>query len=347
MGLFFEPILWSSFKEKSPSVCHPVLSSAVLRFRTSISPGRGESLLQKAAAGELGQVGRNLVTRSDALRERCRELEFRAPAGAQVKGRQAEIKFIEEAEPATSVLKEYGFWSLVRLLPFPERDLVRGIHLAEENPRRSDYRAARTQAELHELHKMVEVAEVCALDTEASGKDPRNAALYGVAFSVRERQGVYVPLMQPDLDGVSQEEVRTRVESIFRVKTRFVGHNIKFDYLILRKHGMHLRNIHFDTMLAASECFGDWEFFNLGEVARRLLGTKIKRYSDIVEKEQTFLDVPFKDLVEHACTDADMSLRLFHRLTVELRNRQLEDRFLRDRMRMLVRLAEMNVRVCE
>jgi len=36
-----------------------------------------------------------------------------------------------------------------------------------------------------------------------------------------------------------------------------------------------------------------------------------------------------------------MSLRLFHRLSVELRNRQLEDRFLRDRMRMLVTFAEM------
>ena len=109
--------------------------------------GTLETVLQKAAAGELGQVGRKLVTRSDALRERCRELEFRAPADEQMKGRHAEIKFIEEAEPAASVLKEYGFWSLVRLLPFPERDLVRGIHLAEENPRRSDYRAARTQAE--------------------------------------------------------------------------------------------------------------------------------------------------------------------------------------------------------
>ena len=130
-------------------------------------------------------------------------------------------------------------------------------------------------------------------------------------------------------------------KTIFRIKTKFVGHNIKFDYLILRKHGMRLRNIYFDTMLAAGECFGDWEFFNLGEVARRLLGTKIKRYSDIIEKEQTFLDVPFKDLVEHACTDADMSLRLFHRLSVELRNRQLEDRFLSDRMRMLATLAEM------
>ena len=54
-----------------------------------------------------------------------------------------ETNFIETA---ASVLKEYRFWSLVRLLPFPERELVR----AEENPPQSDYRAARTWAELHE-----------------------------------------------------------------------------------------------------------------------------------------------------------------------------------------------------
>ena len=299
--------------------------------------GTLDTVLRKAAAGDLGQVGRKLVARSDALRERCRQLQFTAASLGDVKEGYVETNFIEETEAPASVLKEYGFWSLVRLLPFPELELVR----AEENPPRSDYRAARTRAELDELHKVLQCAEVCALDTEASDKDPRNAVLYGVAFSVRQRQAVYVPLIQSDLDGVSQQEVRTRLDKLFRIKTKFVGHNIKFDYLILRKHGMHLRNIHSDTMLAAAECFGDWDFFNLGEVARRLLGARIKRYSDIIEKEQTFLDVPFKDLVEHACTDADVSLRLFHRLSVELRSRQLEDRFIRDRMRMLTRLAEM------
>jgi DNA polymerase-1 len=300
--------------------------------------GTLETILKKAAAGDLRQVGRKLAGRSDALRGRCRELQFRAATSlGDLEGRYADTNFIEDVESAASALKEYGFWSLVRLLPFPERQLVR----AEENPPRPDYRACRTRAELDELCEMVKAAEACALDTEASDKDPRNAVLYGVAFSVRERQAVYVPLMQSDMDGVSQQEVRNRLETIFRIKTHFVGHNIKFDYLILRKHGMRLRNIHFDTMLAAGECFGDWDFFNLREVARRLLGTKIKRYGDIIKKEQTFLDVPFKDLVEHACTDADMSLRLFHRLSVDLRNRQLEDGFLRDRMRTLVTLAEM------
>ena len=297
-----------------------------------------ETVLKKAAAGDLGQIGRKLVTRSDALRERCRELQFTAASSlGDLKGRYAQTNFIEDVESAASALKEYGFWSLIRLLPLPERERVR----AEENPTRPDYKAARKPAELDELHKMVKAAEVCALDTEASDKDPRNAVLYGVAFSVREKQAVYVPLIQSDLDGVSQEEVRARLNKLFRVKTKFVGHNIKFDYLILRKHGMRLRNIHFDTMLAAAECFGDWEFFNLGDVSRRLLGTKIKRYSEIVEKEETFLDVPFKDLVEHACADADMSLRLFHRLNVELRIRKLEDSFLRGRMGVLAKLAEM------
>jgi len=77
--------------------------------------GTLENVLQKAAAGDLGQVGRKLVMKSDALRERCRELEFRAPAHCEMKGRYAETKFIEEVEAASSALKEYGFWSLVRL----------------------------------------------------------------------------------------------------------------------------------------------------------------------------------------------------------------------------------------
>ena len=114
--------------------------------------------------------------------------------------------------------------------------------------------------------------------------------------------------------------------------------------MILRKHGIKVRAVHFDTMLAAGECFGDWEFFNLGEVSRKLLGKTIKRYGDIVEKGQTFLDVPFKQLVDHACRDADMSLRLYHRLVEELRKRGIEEVFLKEKMALLVSLAE---RECE
>ena len=89
-----------------------------------------ETVLKKAAAGDLEQVARRLVMRSDALRERCRELQFMAASFGEVKGRYAETNFIEQAEAAASVLKEYGFWSLVRLLPFPKAGLGEGHTLS-------------------------------------------------------------------------------------------------------------------------------------------------------------------------------------------------------------------------
>jgi DNA polymerase-1 len=302
--------------------------------------GTLEMVLEKAEKGYLGHIARKLIARSEALRERCRDLQFKAASASGLDDRLAETNFIEDEEVAVSVLKQYGFWSLVRLLPMPQREMVIAGSIARENLVGSDYKAVRTRTDLADLERIIKGAKVCSVDTEASDKDPRNAVLYGVAFSVRERQGVYVPLIKTDLDDISSGEVRTRLAKLFNGKTKFVGHNIKFDYLILHKHGIRVRGIYFDTMLAAQECFGDWEFFNLGEVVRRLLGKTIKRYGDIVDKEQTFLDVPFKDLVEHACTDADMSLRLFHRLSGELRNRQLEETFLKERMSMLVTLAE-------
>jgi DNA polymerase I-like protein with 3'-5' exonuclease and polymerase domains len=303
--------------------------------------GALETGLEKAEKGILGQLGRKLIAARDALRGRCRELQFTAVSRSALDAGYRETQFIGEEQSAASVLKEYGFWSLVRLLPLPRQELVKGLSLAAESSAGSNYRAVRTRSDLDELEKMIISAEVCSVDTEASGKDPRNAVLYGAAFSVMDNQALYVSLMQADLNEISPDEVRTRLAKVFAGKTKFVGHNIKFDYVIFRKHGIPLRHAHFDTMLAAQECFGDWEFFNLGQVARRLLGRTIKRYSDIVEKGQTFLDVPFKDLVNHACTDADMSLRLFSRLSEELRNRQLEETFLKERMSMLVTLAEM------
>jgi DNA polymerase-1 len=96
-------------------------------------------------------------------------------------------------------------------------------------------------------------------------------------------------------------------------------------------------------MLAAYECFGDWEFFNLGALSKRLLGTDIKRYRDIVGKGETWLDVPFNELRDHACEDADITLRLYQRLQKELKDRRLSEQFSSDTMALLTVLADKEV----
>jgi DNA polymerase-1 len=110
-------------------------------------------------------------------------------------------------------------------------------------------------------------------------------------------------------------------------RTTFVGHNLKYDYVLLRRYGIDLSGLGFDTMLAAHECFHDWEFFNLKHVAQVLLGKTIKKYGEVVKDQKSLLDVPFQRVVQYACEDADTAFRLFEVLRKSLQTRGLQTQF--------------------
>ena len=102
-------------------------------------------------------------------------------------------------------------------------------------------------------------------------------------------------------------------------RLKLVGHNLKYDFTVLHRHGIDVQELYFDTLLAAHECSGDWDFWNLSALAKKLLGAKVLRYRvDRGERR----NVPGADrsrkLVEHACCDADMASRLYEALTKEL-----------------------------
>ena len=238
--------------------------------------------------------------------------------------------FIEELDKNTNILSAYGFRSLIRSLPLPISPAIR-IETKEE--RRTDYRAIRNGTDLQYLEDLLSKADLCALDTETSGKDPRSATLYGISLSIKEKEAFFVPMLKSDLDGLSPEDVRTWLNRVLHKDMKFVGHNLKYDFAVLRRNGISVQLLHFDTMLAAYECFGDWELWNLAAVAKKLLGVTIKRYKEIVGKGETFLDRPFAELVEHACCDVDITLRLHSVLNRELRKRKLELTFFNETMR--------------
>lgn len=93
-------------------------------------------------------------------------------------------------------------------------------------------------------------------------------------------------------------------------------------------------------MLAAHECFGDWDFFNLAAVAKKLIGRDVKRYRDIVDEGQTLQDIPFKDLVEHGCADADAALTLYGRLRTILKEKGINNQFANDVMPLMRLLGD-------
>jgi DNA polymerase I-like protein with 3'-5' exonuclease and polymerase domains len=96
-------------------------------------------------------------------------------------------------------------------------------------------------------------------------------------------------------------------------------------------------------MLAAHECFHDWEFFNLKHLAEVLLRKKIKKYRDMVKANETLLDIPFQSVVHYACEDADITFRLYESLSKELHSRGLQAQFESGPMTLVSQLAKLEI----
>lgn len=298
--------------------------------------GSLEAVVADASSAPSADWKRKLAPKSDALLQIEKGLRIR-PAVVPALATSHGAVFVEDSDASVTALKAYGFWSLVRMLPLP---VAKAISVTASSEGTTDYRAIRCAEDLRALEQCLSRAEVCAIDTETSGKDPCLATLYGVSLAVKNGQAFYVPMMQSDLDGLSPEDVRARLNAALSRRLKLVGHNLKYDFAVLQRHGFDLQAVHFDTLLAAHECFGDLDLWNLAALAKKLLGTSVKRYRDIVGEGETFLDRPFKELVEHACCDADMALRLYAVLTKELRKQGAEQHFIEDLMRVETLLIE-------
>ena len=235
-------------------------------------------------------------------------------------------------------LMKYGFPSLSLLLPAPSQ---LQCDLPDNVCSPISYHAVVDRKALQQLKTLVCASKLCAVDVELDGKDPRTANLLGIALSVKIGEAHFVPLAAVHLKGLTRRYALGIVKQILNSGVAFVGHNIKYDILLLRRSGARIRNVHFDTMLAAFECHGDWPFFNLAYVCKRILGKKIKSYSDAVSDDSTFLDLPFIEMVNHACQDADFALRLYPALSDQLEERCIAKQFREHTMKHLERLSNL------
>jgi DNA polymerase-1 len=170
-------------------------------------------------------------------------------------------------------------------------------------------------------------SRVCAIDTEADDKDPRTATLFGVAFALVPGEAFFVPFSEGDMGVLAPKVVRRGLQKLFTQTTMFVGHNLKYDLTLLSRNAIEPPAATFDTLLAAHECYGDFDFFNLPYLAKKFLGLTIASYKDIVAEGKTLLELPFEEMKDHACADADTTLRLYRFLQKELTGRNIDRQF--------------------
>jgi DNA polymerase-1 len=301
--------------------------------------------------GDLDSIYRNLaqvaslpirrkLAESETSIRQCYAKNRSDYAGSPRLSRGGEDDSLSDLDTANTrqVLRRYGFHSLLALLgtSLEGRPGSRRRQLHSES-----YHTVVDREQLHGLESVVRASKVCSIDTEADDKDPREATLLCISFSVKDGEAYFIPLDDTYLKDLTRNDVLKALARMFSAEVDFVGHNIKYDCLVLRRSGLRLKNVHFDTMLAAVECHGDWPFFNLPYVCKRYLGKEIKSYSALVRNGCAFRDLPLRDMANHACQDADMTRRLYPILVAKLQERGVTSQFFNHTMAHCQRLGNL------
>ncbi|MEI7747941.1 MAG: DNA polymerase I [Chlorobiaceae bacterium] len=174
----------------------------------------------------------------------------------------------------------------------------------------TEYDLVDTTEKLQALVNSLQKASRIAVDTETTSLDTFEAELAGISISVEAGKAGFISFANEALDLKSALEIlRPLLQQASLPKT---GQNLKYDILVLKKYGIDLSPVGFDTMLA-SYVLNPEERHNLDDLAANYLGYRTTTYDELVGSGKTKLhifEVDPKKLSDYACQDADLALQL-------------------------------------
>ena len=196
----------------------------------------------------------------------------------------------------------------------------------------SNYRALTTLPELTSYIDSALKSPQVAYDSETDGLDTISANILGFSLCYEAGKAVYIPIARQSDDlfaestGIPLKDALTQLLRLFQAKSVTVAmHNAKFDLKVLatniKKAGFKnaeltekiLESSIYDTMIYAwlqnPERTGK-NSYSLESLSEQILGLKGIEFSDIVEKGQTFEDVPLEKAAPYGAEDADFTLKM-------------------------------------
>ena len=203
------------------------------------------------------------------------------------------------------------------------------------------YHLVETEEEAQELCRSLLTFSQVAFDTETTSVDAMQAQLVGMSFAVEGGTAWYV--------AVSREtEAAQSMVDIFRPffehpSIEKVGQNLKYDLLVLSHYGVEVAGPLFDTMLAHYVVQPE-QRHNMDLLAEKYLHYRTIPIEALIGSGRTqrnMADLEPKEIVDYACEDADVTLRLYPILKEEMEKYEVTSVFTHIEMPLLPVLARM------
>ena len=207
---------------------------------------------------------------------------------------------------------------------------------------KKDYALVRSVAELDALVAELRAAGEFALRVIPGEPSAMRASIVGLSFSTRDREARYVPIGHEGegggsdlLSGASAPEQLDRRTVLDRVKPlledpaiKKVGHDLKFDIIVLGRHGITVAGLEFDSMLASYLLDATRPGHPLEESSLEHLGYKALTEEDVCgrgAKALPFARVSPEAVLTFAGERADLARQLSNRLAPLLVTDRLEE----------------------
>ena len=203
------------------------------------------------------------------------------------------------------------------------------------------YHLIESEEDAQELCRNLLTFSQVAFDTETTSVDAMQAQLVGMSFAVEGGTAWYV--------AVSREtEAAQRMVDIFRpffesTTIEKVGQNLKYDLLVLSHYGVEVAGPLFDTMLAHYVVQPE-QRHNMDLLAEKYLHYRTIPIEALIGSGRTqrnMADLEPKEIVDYACEDADVTLRLYPILKEEMEKYEVTSVFTHIEMPLLPVLARM------
>ena len=193
---------------------------------------------------------------------------------------------------------------------------------APEKISRKEEKNYQTILDLKALKEMVvelKNAKYVSIDLETTSVNPMLAEIVGISVSYNKNSAFYIPILYPEKKknnfGVNDLEVVLSImkEFLENKDIRKIGQNIKYDALILYRHGVKVSNIFLDTMIAAHILNPAAKSYKLDALSIEFLNYNMVPIEDLIGKgkDQITMDlVPLDKISYYAAEDADIVFQL-------------------------------------
>ena len=183
--------------------------------------------------------------------------------------------------------------------------------------------------DVNQIDKWIEEAEEMgevAVDTETNSLDPHQADLVGVSLCSKIGNACYIPIGHKSSKCINKDIVIKKLKPLLEdPSVKKIGQNIKFDFIVLYKHGITISSME-DTMLMSYVLDAGKNRHNMDTLSEIHLGHKTISFKEIVgtgKKEINFSDVELDKAKDYAAEDADITFRLYKKFIKNLKLEKL------------------------